>query len=221
MSDQYTGRVRVESEGDIVTVRRAIRDAAKEIGFGVTDLTRIVTAASELTRNIYLYAGSGGVRVRWRELNSGQSSGIKVVFEDRGPSLEVPPEVKVVACLDDQVSIIRGDPNQLMQVFRNIGQNGIQAMPDGGELMIRPRAPSADAVEVSISDTGMGIPEHQRERIFEPLFTTKTQGIGLGLAIVKTLVEGHDGRVTVESQVGEGTTFTVRLPVEACEGVRG
>jgi serine/threonine-protein kinase RsbT len=85
MSDQYVGRVRIESEGDIVTVRRAVRDAAREIGFGVTDLTRIVTAASELTRNIYLYAGSG--EVRWRQLNSGPSPGIEVVFEDRGPGI--------------------------------------------------------------------------------------------------------------------------------------
>jgi serine/threonine-protein kinase RsbT len=85
MADEYAGRVRVESEGDIVTVRRAVRDAAKGVGFGVTDLTRIVTAASELTRNIYLYAGSG--EVRWRELNAGRASGIELVFEDQGPGI--------------------------------------------------------------------------------------------------------------------------------------
>ncbi len=85
MPDKYAGRVRVESEGDIVTVRRAVRDAAKEIGFAVTDLTRIVTAASELTRNIYLYAGSG--EVRWRELNAGRAPGIELVFEDQGPGI--------------------------------------------------------------------------------------------------------------------------------------
>jgi len=85
MADNYEGRLRIESEGDIVSVRRAIRDAAREIGFGLTDLTRIVTAASELTRNIYLYAGSGDVR--WRELNSPRAHGIELIFEDRGPGI--------------------------------------------------------------------------------------------------------------------------------------
>jgi signal transduction histidine kinase len=78
-------------------------------------------------------------------------------------------------------------------------------------------------VAVSIADTGVGIPEENRERIFEPLFTSRTRGIGLGLAIVETLVEGHGGTVEVESEVGEGSTFIVRLPGTAGggEGERG
>ena len=66
---------------------------------------------------------------------------------------------------------------------------------------------------VSFADTGAGIPEEDLERIFKPLFTTKAKGIGLGLVIVKTLVEGHGGTIEVESEVGQGTTFTVSLPL--------
>jgi signal transduction histidine kinase len=69
-------------------------------------------------------------------------------------------------------------------------------------------------VTISISDTGHGIAEEDLDRIFEPLFSTKVKGIGLGLSIVETLVEGHGGSVEVESELGKGSTFTVRLPVE-------
>jgi signal transduction histidine kinase len=125
---------------------------------------------------------------------------------------DVPPTTEVVANLDEDLPVIRGDPDQLQEVFFNIAQNGIQAMPDGGRLTIESHS-SDGSVEVSMSDTGVGIPPHYLEKIFEPLFTTKTQGIGLGLAIVKTLVEGHHGSIAVESEVGEGTTFTVTLPL--------
>jgi signal transduction histidine kinase len=67
-------------------------------------------------------------------------------------------------------------------------------------------------VAVSFADTGVGIPEENLEKLFEPLFTTKAKGVGLGLALVKTLVEVNGGSIEVESEVGKGSTFTVRLP---------
>jgi serine/threonine-protein kinase RsbT len=77
--------VAIESESDIVTVRKAARDAAEAIGFGITDVTRIVTATSELARNIFLYAGSG--IMQWRRLNTGGAIGIELKFEDNGPGI--------------------------------------------------------------------------------------------------------------------------------------
>jgi two-component system NtrC family sensor kinase len=68
-------------------------------------------------------------------------------------------------------------------------------------------------VALSVSDTGCGIPSENMARLFEPLFTTKSRGIGLGLAVSKNLVEANEGSIEVESEVGEGSTFTVRLPV--------
>ena len=85
MNEQQEGLIHVETEGDIVTVRRTIRDVAKALGFGITDVTRIVTAASELTRNIYVYANEGNVR--WRIVNSGYERGLELVFEDQGPGI--------------------------------------------------------------------------------------------------------------------------------------
>lgn len=85
MSDEPHGEVRINVETDIVTVRKTVRDAATQLGFGITDVTRIVTAASELARNVFLYAGSGVMR--WHALDTGGSIGIVLMFEDSGPGI--------------------------------------------------------------------------------------------------------------------------------------
>jgi PAS domain S-box-containing protein len=151
----------------------------------------------------------------------------------------VPENVEVVSQLDESLPAILADPDQLAQVFGNIILNAIQAMAEGGRLVIKTSASLRDArtrlsslqaqaegsvepseasssewVAISFADTGMGIAEENLDRLFEPLFTTKAKGIGLGLAVTKTLVEGHGGTVEVESEVGKGSTFTVRLPTD-------
>ena len=85
-------------------------------------------------------------------------------------------------------------------------------MPQGGTLRLRTRA-DGDHVEVEVEDTGPGLSEEQRTRLFEPYFTTKRGGTGLGLAIVQGIVSDHGGRVDVRSAFGRGTTFTLSLPV--------
>ena len=80
-------------------------------------------------------------------------------------------------------------------------------------MVVKSEVESPESVAVSFTDTGVGIPAENLEKIFEPLFTTKAKGIGLGLALTKTLVEGHGGTVEVESEVGKGSTFTVKLPI--------
>ncbi|GMU20054.1 MAG: hypothetical protein AMXMBFR13_01550 [Phycisphaerae bacterium] len=127
----------------------------------------------------------------------------------------------------DQPLWIEADPTQLQQVILNLAINARDAMPDGGTLQIRIRSGGADDdlpgqaapgerswACLEVSDTGTGIPEEALPRLFEPFFSTKPQGqgTGLGLAIVRGIVENHEGRVRVESQLGQGTTFTVCLP---------
>ena len=85
MNEVCQGELRIESEGDIVTARRLIRNAATELGFGITDVTRIVTAASELTRNIYQYAGCG--TMSWRSLAVAGDMELELTFEDSGPGI--------------------------------------------------------------------------------------------------------------------------------------
>ena len=85
MNDFNAGEFRIETESHIVTARKLVRDAATNLGFGLTDVTRIVTAASELTRNIYHYAQSGVMR--WQPLDQGASKGLELIFEDNGPGI--------------------------------------------------------------------------------------------------------------------------------------
>ncbi|MEN6371765.1 MAG: GAF domain-containing protein [Armatimonadota bacterium] len=108
--------------------------------------------------------------------------------------------------------VIQADGKQLEQVLRNIILNAVQAMPDGGSLSIETSA-TCHAVELSVSDTGIGIPEEKLDRIFVPFFTTKTKGTGLGLSVVKKIVENHGGYIDVSSVVGQGTRFKVILPL--------
>jgi two-component system NtrC family sensor kinase len=133
------------------------------------------------------------------------------------------PRVAVVSQLEEGLPIILADPDQLAQVFGNIIHNGIQAMPKGGQLVVKTlevsdspllggEGPGVRWVTVSFTDTGVGISEENLKKIFEPLFTTKSKGIGLGLAVTKTLVEGHGGSIKVESEEGKGSTFVVKLP---------
>ena len=87
-------------------------------------------------------------------------------------------------------------------------------MTEGGKLAIQ-TAKEEDNLKVTVKDTGVGIPKNDIAKLFTPLFTTKAKGIGLGLVLCKQLVEGHNGTITVESKVGEGSTFIVKLPIQA------
>lgn len=109
---------------------------------------------------------------------------------------------------------VLADPNQLQQVFVNIIQNAYQAMPEGGTLRLVTRA-LGDEVQIIFADTGVGIPPENLKRIFDPFFTTKEvgQGTGLGLSVSYGIVEQHGGTIEVESKMGAGTTFIVKLPI--------
>ncbi len=105
---------------------------------------------------------------------------------------------------------------QLNQVWMNLLVNAAQAVPDRGEVSISTRL-EQDSIVVDISDTGAGIPEDQLSRIFDPFFTTKPvgEGTGLGLSISYGIIERHGGTIAVVSEIGTGTTFTVRIPIRA------
>jgi PAS domain S-box-containing protein len=105
-------------------------------------------------------------------------------------------------------------PDELNQVWTNLIHNALQAMDNKGKLSIRAFT-KGDAIVVSVSDTGKGIPEEIKSRIFEPFFTTKPvgEGSGLGLDIVRKIVEKHQGTIAVDSEVDKGTTFTIILPM--------
>lgn len=105
-------------------------------------------------------------------------------------------------------------PSQLNQVFLNLFVNASQAIKEKGTITIRTRRTNGD-IEIDISDTGQGIKPENIAKIFDPGFTTKGVGIGtgLGLSICYQIIQDHNGNITVQSEVGKGTTFTIRLPI--------
>ena len=113
--------------------------------------------------------------------------------------------------------MVHASKDQLRQVFLNMISNAMDAMPDGGKLNIK-TASQGNKVRITIADTGMGIKAEYLEKVFDSFFTTKTdsvKGVGLGLSVCYGFIKDHGGDLTVESQVGTGTTFTILLPVSA------
>ena len=125
--------------------------------------------------------------------------------------ITVPENIKVEIKLGEIPKMLL-DKEQVQRVCQNLILNAVQAMPEGGKLTIQ-TTKQDDSAKLIVRDTGVGIPKENMPKLFTPLFSTKAKGIGLGLVICKQIVEGHDGNITVESEVGEGSTFTVKLPI--------
>jgi signal transduction histidine kinase len=122
--------------------------------------------------------------------------------------------IKVIFTPDPFLPDVLGSADQLRQVLLNLILNAIDAMPDGGALTVRTIAGPRVAV-VEVQDSGIGIPDDIRARLFEPFFTNKPSGTGLGLSISAHIVTQHGGQIEVESQVGQGSIFRVVLPYQA------
>jgi signal transduction histidine kinase len=123
---------------------------------------------------------------------------------------------KITVCFQSDISesMVKGNPSLLQQVFLNLFLNAINAMPDGGTITGLVTN-IEDEVIIGISDTGHGIPKDELENIFDPFFTLAPvgKGTGLGLSICYSILKQHSGSLTVDSTVGQGSTFTVRLPI--------
>ena len=130
--------------------------------------------------------------------------------------------VRFSITLSPDLPPILGDPTHLQTLFLNLITNALDAMPQGGVLTIKTRQVSPPLssedgrwLEISITDTGIGITEESKKRIFDPFFTTKKmgEGTGLGLAICEKIIKEHSGRIDVESEVGKGSTFFISIPI--------
>lgn len=122
-------------------------------------------------------------------------------------------KVLIMPVLSDHMPDIECDVNQLKQVFVNMIQNAIEAMPQGGYVTVEAGMHTPDTVFVRIIDQGCGIPDGQLEQLGTPFFSNKEKGTGLGLMVSYNIIEKHKGQVLVTSRLNEGTTFDIRLPV--------
>lgn len=112
----------------------------------------------------------------------------------------------------DSDLFIEGDREKMHQVTLNLLLNAVEACPHGGVIDVRLKSASRGAVDLVVSDTGMGIAAADLEHVFEPFFTTKSSGTGLGLAVVKSIVDSHRGEITLTSTPGQGTTVRIMFP---------
>jgi two-component system NtrC family sensor kinase len=150
----------------------------------------------------------------WYDLNRVIEDTVRII--DRPASLQ---KISLECQLDPALPQVWGDPDLIKQVVMNLLVNAQQAIDDktGGSVQVLSRKVDANHVEVVVIDSGCGIPPAHMERIFDPFFTSKEvgKGTGLGLSVSYGIVRAHGGKISVESEVGQGSTFRVLLPVEA------
>jgi len=121
-------------------------------------------------------------------------------------------KIEVRTTFTPELPSAQADPKLLKQALLNLVINAEEAMPEGGELIVQ-TSTDGTAVQIDITDTGVGIPDHQIGKIFKVYFSTKEDGSGLGLPTTQRILELHGGTIDVESELGKGTHFTVRIPV--------
>ena len=194
-----------------------ILDTAYGIATITTNADNINTAVDRVAKIIFAlksFSRFGGAQV-WvkSDLREGIETVLTIYQNQIKQGIELHrqfEELPLVNCL----------PDELNQVWTNLIHNALQAMGRTGALTIGLRQQDGNAL-VSIGDTGCGIPPELRDKIFDPFFTTKPagEGTGLGLEIVRKIVEKHGGRITIDSEVGSGSTFTVSLPIAGAAGV--
>jgi PAS domain S-box-containing protein len=177
-------------------------------------IERAVWRAKEVTEQLTNFARGGTPMLKRVALRA-------VLVEAAGFAVQNTP-VKLVCEVEPDLWEVEADEAQLVQVFNNLAVNAVQAMPGGGQLVVRaqnepveppiPGLPSRYWIAITVADTGVGIPPEHMAKIFEPFFTTKPKGTGLGLATAYAVIGKHGGHLKVDSVLNQGTTFHIRLP---------
>jgi signal transduction histidine kinase len=202
------------------TLQRALDDIKKqedEIGlsFILDDYKKVINESLEgmarvekIVSDLKDFAHVDKAELEHADLNHGIKSTLNIVWN------ELKYKAQVIKDLG-RIPSVKCYPQRLNQVFMNILVNAAQAIEDKGEIRITTRADNG-YVEIRISDSGKGIPSDVLPKIFDPFFTTKEvgKGTGLGLSMAYNIIQRHKGTIDVDSEVGKGTTFTIRIPVE-------
>ncbi len=195
ISDLYLAREELKEmpadEGKV-----AMEESLAEIEENIDYINKIVADLQDFARNVQPLPR----RTKLKEL-------CRRLFE----KVAVPESIKTSCYIEDSVEIIFVDSDMLQRALGNLISNAVQAMPNGGKLTLTAFRKEGDLV-ITVADTGNGIPDKVKSKLFTPFFTTKSKGQGLGLAVVKRMIEALNGTVTFESTEGNGTTFIVRLP---------
>ena len=197
--DVYLAKTELASTPESDEKKNAL-ESLQEIEKNVDYINKIVSDLQDYTRTLKPVA---------RETN------LQKLMDELLAKNGVPENVKVQVKVQKEAVTIMADPDILKRIFGNLVTNAVQAMPKGGKLTIQAYKEANDSI-ITVADTGVGIPEEAKDKLFTPLFTTKSKGQGFGLAVVKRMTEALGGTVTFESQQGKGTKFIIRLPPPKC-----
>ncbi|MGO8806745.1 MAG: sensor histidine kinase [Candidatus Bathyarchaeia archaeon] len=140
-----------------------------------------------------------------------EETDLKLIINDLLKKNGLPENVKVTVKVETDAIKVVADSTFINRIMYNLVTNAVQAMPNGGKLTIHAYKEEKDIL-IAVKDTGVGIPEKVKGKLFTPMFTTKSKGQGFGLAVIKRMSESLGGTVTFESEEGKGTTFIIRLP---------
>jgi len=181
--------------------RKNALESLDEIEKNVDYINKIVADLQDFARPLHPHA---------------QKNDIKAIIEESLGNHEIPTNVKVSVKVKSEAREIMADSGYLKRIVSNLVLNAVQAMPDGGKLSILvEKDHQTGNIMLAVGDTGVGIPEDVKDKLFTPMFTTKSKGQGFGLAVVKRMTEALNGTVTFESEKGKGTKFIVDLPSNA------
>lgn len=199
--------VRHDLKGPLSTIKNAaylIRDSPKDTDEYLTMINRSVDYAVNILEDMKNIAVTPVIQ---RTLNN-----LVDLLDQSLSAAGIPPDITVVKQYESPIIDVSVDATSLRRVFDNLIKNAVEASPGEGTVTITVSQKDHE-VEVTVADTGTGMPPEVLKEIFRPFYTTKPTGTGLGLSICKRIMELHDGTITVKSRVGDGSVFTVRLPM--------
>jgi PAS domain S-box-containing protein len=194
-SDVYLAKIELSSIQESNEKKNAL-ESLQEIEKNVDYINKIVADLQDFARPL---------RPTFEEAN------LKLITDNLLAKFSLPVDVNVSVKIESDAMKVVADSTYVNRIMYNLVNNAVQAMPKGGELIIR-AFKEANYSVITVKDTGVGISESVKNKLFVPMFTTKSKGQGFGLAVIKRMTEALGGTVTFESQEGKGTTFIIRLP---------
>lgn len=194
-SDMYliTEETKAMPEGES---KKAILESIDSVNENLTYINKIVSDLQDYTRPLK---------------PNMQDADLSELIQGTILTINVPKRIEVTMQIQDNAKPIKTDVAYLRRILTNLITNGVQAVPNEGKLTLKANKKKGTTT-ITIQDTGVGIPEEAKPRLFTPLFTTKSKGQGLGLAVVKRLVEALGGTIKFESEENKGTKFTIEFP---------
>jgi PAS domain S-box-containing protein len=196
-SDVYLVKTELASTPDSEEKKSAI-ESLQEIEKNIDYINKIVADLQDFARPLS---------------PNGEEVDLKLIIDELLTKNGLPEKIKVSVKVEDEARKVVADSTYINRIMHNLINNSVQAMPKGGNLTIHAYK-EAKHVVITVKDTGVGVPEQIKSKLFTPMFTTKAKGQGFGLPVIKRMTEALGGKVSFESQEGKGTTFIVRFPFQ-------